>query len=203
MSDAGPPPFVYLASASPRRRALLTQIGIDCQLLATDVHETPRHGEGPADMVCRLALLKLRAGLSVRGPHAVPVLAADTTVSLSGEVFGKPLDEADGRRMLQRLSGRTHKVYTAVAAGDGRRERVELSCTEVSFRPLGEAEIGRYWRSGEPLGKAGGYAIQGIAAAFIPAIRGSYSGVMGLPLFETARLLEAFGLPVAGIIADA
>ncbi|MBN8281537.1 MAG: Maf family protein, partial [Gammaproteobacteria bacterium] len=122
-----------------------------------------------------------------------PVVAADTSVALGTELFAKPADEADAARILARLSGRTHEVYTAVALADGQRERVALSRSEVTFRALTAAEIAAYWRTGEPADKAGAYAIQGRGAQFIAELKGSYSGVMGLPLFETARLLALFG----------
>jgi len=186
--------FVYLASASPRRRELLAQLGIRCEVLAVGVDESPRPGETAADLVCRLASAKAVAGIAVRPASApAPVVAADTAVALGTELFGKPVDEADATRILNRLSGRTHAVYTAVAVADGGRERVQLSRSEVTFRPLGSAEIAAYWRTGEPADKAGAYAIQGRGAQFIADLSGSYSGVMGLPLFETARLLAFFG----------
>lgn len=186
--------FVYLASASPRRRELLAQLGVHCEVLAVGVDESPRPGETAADLVCRLASAKAMAGIAVRPASApAPVLAADTVVALGSELFGKPVDEADATRILNRLSGRTHAVYTAVAVADGGRERVQLSRSEVTFRPLGSAEIAAYWRTGEPADKAGAYAIQGRGAQFIADLSGSYSGVMGLPLFETARLLAFFG----------
>ena len=186
--------FVYLASASPRRRELLAQLGIRCEVLAVGVDESPRPGETAADLVCRLASAKAVAGVAVRPASAsAPVVAADTAVALGTELFGKPVDEADANRILNRLSGRTHAVYTAVAVADGGRERVQLSRSEVTFRPLGAAEIAAYWRTGEPADKAGAYAIQGRGAQFIAGLSGSYSGVMGLPLFETARLLAFFG----------
>jgi septum formation protein len=194
-----PPPFVYLASASPRRRELLAQIGIACEILPAEVDETPLQGEGPADMVCRLAAAKARAGLRSGPARPAPVVAADTAVALGGEVFGKPRDAADARRMLGRLAGRTHEVWTAVAVAAGDRERVELSRSEVTFRPMDGDEIHAYVQTGEPLDKAGGYAIQGLGAVFIAGLRGSYSGVMGLPLFETARLLAFHG---CRILAD-
>lgn len=186
---------IYLASASPRRRELLAQIGFGAELLRVEVDETPRPGEAPDDLACRLALAKARAGAALAPVPEQPVLAADTVVALGPEIFGKPADQADGARILGRLSGRTHEVYTAVAVAGGGRERVELSRTEVAFRTLEAAEILAYWHSGEPVDKAGGYAIQGLGAIFISGIRGSYSGVMGLPVFETARLLAQFGLP--------
>ena len=186
--------FVYLASASPRRRELLAQLGVRCEVLPVGVDERPRPGETAADLVCRLASAKAVAGIAVRPASApAPVVAADPAVALGTELFGKPVDEADATRILNRLSGRTHAVYTAVAVADGGRERVQLSRSEVTFRPLGSAEIAAYWRTGEPADKAGAYAIQGRGAQFIADLSGSYSGVMGLPLFETARLLAFFG----------
>jgi septum formation protein len=186
-------PFVYLASGSPRRQELLTQLGVRLKVLPVAVDETPRPDEGAEDLVCRLASAKAQAGLAVRPTPAAPVVAADTAVVLGGELFGKPVDQADGARMLGRLAGRTHIVWTAVAVTDGLRERVELSRSEVTFRAVTPEEIVAYWGTGEPVDKAGAYAIQGRGAQFIADLRGSYSGVMGLPLFETARLLTLFG----------
>lgn len=186
-------PPVYLASASPRRRELLGQLGIRPVVVPVAVDELPRAGERAADLACRLAAAKAQAGLAARPADDAPVLAADTVVALGDELFGKPVDEADARRILTRLSGRTHEVLTAVALADLQRERVALSRSEVTFRPLTREEIGAYWQTGEPAGKAGAYAIQGLAAQFIADLKGSYSGVMGLPLFETAQLLALFG----------
>lgn len=186
-------PSVYLASASPRRQELLNQLGVRFEVLPVTVDEAARPGEGGADLACRLASAKAVAGVALRREPGVPVLAADTTVALGAELFAKPLDQADAARILHRLSGRTHAVFTAVAVADGRRERVELSRSEVTFRTLAAEEIAAYWRTGEPADKAGAYAIQGRGAQFIADLRGSYSGVMGLPLFETARLLNQFG----------
>ncbi|MBL8200491.1 MAG: septum formation inhibitor Maf [Chromatiales bacterium] len=185
--------FVYLASASPRRQELLTQLGVRFEVLPAAVDEDPLPGEAAADLVCRLAVAKALAGVAVRPAPGVPVVAADTSVALGAELFAKPLDQADAARILGRLSGRTHTVFTAVAVADGQRERVELSRSEVTFRTLAPEEIAAYWRTGEPADKAGAYAIQGRGAQFIADLRGSYSGVMGLPLFETARLLTLFG----------
>lgn len=187
------PQFVYLASASPRRQELLTQLGVRFEVLPVAVDEQARSGESAADLVCRLASAKALAGVALRRDAHVPVVAADTSVALDSELFAKPVDQADGARILGRLSGRTHSVYTAVAVADGRRERVELSCSAVTFRTLAAEEMAAYWRTGEPADKAGAYAIQGRGAQFIADLRGSYSGVMGLPLFETARLLTLFG----------
>ena len=186
-------PFVYLASASPRRQELLAQLGVQHEVLRVAVDETPRVDESAEDMVCRLASAKAQAGLALRSSPSVPVVAADTAVALCNEWFGKPFDQADAARMLGRLAGRTHIVWTAVAVADGQRERVELSRSEVTFRAMSPEEIAAYWRTGEPADKAGAYAIQGCGAQFIADLRGSYSGVMGLPLFETARLLTLFG----------
>jgi len=190
--------FVYLASGSPRRRELLAQLGIACEVLRVAVDETPRPGEKADDLVCRLAAAKARAGLQLPRARNAPVVAADTAVALGAELFGKPADEADAVRMLSRLGGRTHEVWTAVAIVDAKRERVELSRSEVSFRTIDADEAIAYWRTGEPADKAGGYGIQGLGALFISALKGSYSGVMGLPLFETARLLEGFCGPLLG-----
>ncbi|MEZ5565564.1 MAG: nucleoside triphosphate pyrophosphatase [Gammaproteobacteria bacterium] len=191
-----PPQVVYLASASPRRRELLNQLRVPHELLSVMVDEARHPAESAADMVCRLAAAKAQAGLTRRPGRSAPVLAADTAVAVGGELFGKPVDDTDAARMLSRLSGRTHSVWTAVAMTDGQQERVELSHSEVTFRGITADEITAYIGTGEPNDKAGAYAIQGLAAQFIADLKGSYSGVMGLPLFETARLLRFFGYPV-------
>jgi septum formation protein len=193
--------FVYLASGSPRRRELLAQLGIACEVLRVAVDETPRPGESADDLVCRLAAAKARAGMELPRARSAPVVAADTAVALGAELFSKPVDEADAVRMLTRLGGRTHEVWTAVAIADANRERVQLSRSEVSFRAIDAREAAAYWRTGEPADKAGGYGIQGLGAIFISALKGSYSGVMGLPLFETARLLESFSGPLLEVTA--
>ena len=185
------PPVLVLASRSPRRRELLWQIGVAHRVAGADIDEWPLPGEAPADCVQRLALAKART----TGPAGLPVLGADTAVVLDGQMLGKPADRADGVAMLRRLSGCTHRVLTAVALVDAHGSRVALSASEVQFRVLADTECERYWDSGEPRDKAGGYAIQGLGAVFISALRGSYSGVMGLPLFETAALLDAAGVP--------
>jgi septum formation protein len=191
--------FVYLASGSPRRRELLMQIGVPFQVLATSVEESVRPGEMAADYVVRLALAKAAAGEKASALAPQPVLAADTTVVVDGRILGKPADAADGERMLLALSGRTHEVLTAVAvareSGGVRSSDWSLCRSEVTFRVISEAEARAYWHTGEPRDKAGGYAIQGRAAVFTAALSGSYSGVMGLPLFETAELLAAAGVP--------
>lgn len=181
-----------LASVSPRRRELLSQIGVPHIVVGADIDESLRPGETSRDYVIRLAREK---ALSVRaGAQALPVLAADTTVVLDGSVFGKPRDEADAVGMLARLSGRSHEVLTAVALADARGINGRLSCSTVRFRTLSSAECLAYWNTGEPRDKAGGYAIQGLGAVFIESLSGSYSGVMGLPLFETGELLQAAGI---------
>ena len=179
---------ITLASASPRRRELLEQIGVRHVLRATDVDESRRADESADAYVTRVARLKADAGWTVDNHR--PVLAADTAVVLGAELFGKPEDQTEGLRMLAALAGRTHTVLTAVAVRSVLGLATALSASEVTFRTLSAAECRRYWATGEPRGKAGGYAIQGLAATFITCIRGSYSGVMGLPLAETAALLE-------------
>ena len=164
------------------------------ELAAVAVDEQLNAGESPGDYVCRVARLKALAACA-RVSEGI-VVAADTTVALDAEIFAKPVDLADCRRMLGALGGRTHSVYTGVVVAGGGRIDSALSRSEVSFRMLAPAEIDAYWASGEPRDKAGGYAIQGLGAAFIRELRGSYSGVMGLPLFETAQLLKGFGLDV-------
>jgi septum formation protein len=186
--------MIYLASRSPRRHALLLQIGVAHRLLDIEVDERVRAGESPTDYVLRLSQEKAVAGLqAIEGAEKLPVLAADTSVVVAGRMLGKPADREEGMWMLHQLSGGTHQVYTAVALDNGGLA-TRLSVSEVSFRPLCEAEIAAYWASGEPADKAGGYAIQGLAAQFISELRGSYSGVMGLPLFETAELIRAAGI---------
>lgn len=185
--------FLYLASASPRRRELLCQLGLDFEVMPAHIDESILPGEGPAAYVERVAMEKGRAAWPALDRRDAPVLAADTAVVLDGLILGKPRDESDAADMLTRLSGRAHEVLTSVAVLYGAREEVVVNQTSVRFRAIQPEEISAYWRSGEPAGKAGGYAIQGRGAVFIEEIRGSYSGVMGLPLFETARLLAGFG----------
>jgi septum formation protein len=186
--------FVYLASGSPRRRQLLSQIGFSFQLLKVDVDESVAPGEAARDYVVRLAEAKATAGRRAVPPGAAAVLGADTAVVINGTILGKPSGGEDGERMLRLLSGRTHEVLTAVALATGEALTSLVSASEVTFREIGEAEAREYWRSGEPRDKAGGYAIQGYGAVFVSELRGSYSGVMGLPLFETAELLRAAGV---------
>ena len=189
-------PQILLASASPRRSELLRQVGIAHAVRPVDIDESARPGEAPSAYVLRLAEAKAAALWRALEPaQRLPVLAADTTVALEGEIFGKPgsLDEA--RAMLGRLSGRTHEVHTAVAVLHADGAAARLSSSTVTFRELARAEIDWYWRTGEPADKAGGYAVQGRAAAFISHISGSYSGIMGLPLYETWELVA----PVLGL----
>lgn len=197
--------WIYLASQSPRRRELLSQLGVRHELLLPGADEDAEgleavHGrEAPARYVQRVTALKLDAAvarLAARGLPPAPVLCADTTVALGREILGKPRDAADARRMLRALSGRSHRVLTAVALQHGRRRWQALSVSEVRFDRLPPARIAAYVASGEPLGKAGAYAVQGRAQAFICRLAGSYSGVMGLPMFETAQLLRQAGLAV-------
>jgi septum formation protein len=186
-------PLVCLASVSPRRRELLAQIGVPHTVVGADIDESVRSGEAPRDYVLRMARQK---ALTVRERgESLPVLAADTTVVLDNIIYGKPRDRDDGLAMLGRLSGRTHEVLTAVALAHLSEVTLRLSVSTVRFRELSLEERAAYWDTGEPRDKAGGYAIQGAAAVFIDSLSGSYSGVMGLPLFETGELLRAVGVP--------
>ena len=195
--------FIYLASQSPRRSQLLTQIGVEHQLLLPDPNEDAEalesvHGrEAPARYAQRVTALKLDAAVArmkAQGLPMAPVLCADTTVTLGGDILGKPETAKDGERMLQRLSGQTHRVLTAVAVQKGRQRVTALSESWVRFAAMTPAQIKAYVATGEPMGKAGAYGVQGRAAAHIEQIRGSYSGIMGLPLFETAALLRQVGV---------
>jgi len=199
------PSFVYLASQSPRRRQLLAQLGVACELLLPDASEDAESleqvlpGEAPRPYVQRVTQLKLDAALArlrARGWPPAPVLCSDTTVALGREILGKPESPAQARAMLQQLSGQTHRVLTAVTVGTPRRREAALSVSTVRFDSWTPAQIRRYVASGEPMGKAGAYAIQGRASAYIADMRGSYSGIMGLPLFHTAQLLRQFGFDV-------
>jgi septum formation protein len=196
---------IYLASRSPRRRELLKQVGISFEIVlfredarrGADVDESPQPGEVPSDYVLRVACSKAEAAslrLNQRRLPAYPVLAADTTVVLDGRILGKPADEADAIAMLTALAGKSHQVLTAVAVGRYERLETRLSTSTVEFAALTPAQIRSYVATGEPLDKAGAYAIQGRAGAFVRHLAGSYTGVMGLPLYETVELLETFGL---------
>ena len=187
--------FVYLASGSPRRRELLQQIGVSFRVVGAAVDESVLPGEGSAAYVGRLAEAKACSGWeSSRDVPQVPVLAADTAVVLDGKILGKPTDRQDAEGILLQLSGRTHEVLTAVALRTASGLESRISRSEVTFRGISAAEAQLYWDTGEPRDKAGAYAIQGRAAVFIADLRGSFSGVMGLPLFETAELLSAAGV---------
>lgn len=188
-----PRPDLVLASASPRRSELLAQAGVRHVVQVAGVDESVRDGESPADYVERLARAKAVAVLPLAG--ALPVLGADTTVVVDDEILGKPVDAADAARMLARLSGREHRVLTAVAVCRGSEILSRTSDTRVWFRVLDERLIARYVATGEPLDKAGAYGIQGLGGTLVTRIDGSYTGVVGLPLAETVALLEAFGVP--------
>jgi len=191
--------FIYLASGSPRRRELLQQIGVPFRVVGAAVDEAVRSAETAPAYVLRLAAAKAEAGWerSRDGSH-VPVLAADTAVVLDGRILGKPADRRDAELMLEQLSGRTHEVLTAVALRTANGLQSRISRSEVTFRRIAGGEARAYWETGEPSDKAGAYAIQGLGAIFIADLRGSYSGVMGLPLYETAELLRGAGLVPPG-----
>ena len=196
---------IYLASRSPRRLELLQQMGIACKTVLLreetnrqrDVDETPLSSENPFIYVERMAKMKAEIGVLRAKQRALPVmpmLGADTIVVFNGTIFGKPADQADARRMLKLLSGTQHEVLTGVAITDGTRLLHDTSISRVRFRDLTDAEISAYIDTNEPMGKAGAYAIQGMGAVFIERLEGSYSGVMGLPIFETSMLLSQFGI---------
>ena len=190
--------MIYLASQSPRRAELLRQIGVTFEQLVGEIDETPGSGEMPADYVLRMAREKADAGwqkIVASGMKIRPLLASDTTVVYQDKILGKPDNEHDARRILALLSGNTHQVMTAVAITDGQQFRTELSVTDVVFKELSDQLIEDYIASGEPADKAGAYGIQGYGAVLVAGISGSYSGVVGLPLMETAQLLADFGLP--------
>lgn len=186
-------PVITLASVSPRRQELLNQIGVPHVVVGAHIDEAVHAGESPHDYVQRMARSK---AMEVWKEHSsLPVLGADTTVVLDGATLGKPRDRSDALQMLARLSGRTHEVLTAVALTTLGGTGVRVSVSSVRFRSLSAEECAAYWDTGEPRDKAGAYAIQGRAAVFIESLQGSYSGVMGLPLFETVELLKAAGVP--------
>jgi septum formation protein len=194
--------FIYLASQSPRRRQLLDQIGVRHELLLpgadedAEALEVERPGESPTDYCARVTRAKWDAALARRRARALPdapILCADTTVALGHQILGKPADPTDAARILSLLSGQRHAVITAVCVGDEARVSAQLSISTVEFCDLSPLQVERYIDSGEPFGKAGAYAIQSQAAAWIAHIAGSYSGIMGLPLFETAQLLQEWG----------
>lgn len=192
--------MLHLASKSPRRRELLSMLGLDFGILDLDLPEAPAPGELPEDYVRRVAREKAGAGLlRLIGQAEAVVLGADTEVVLDGRIYGKPVDVADAAAMLRSLSGRTHRVISAVSMVSAGREAQAVSVSEVAFAPLGEDDIAAYLATGEWDGKAGAYAIQGMAQAFVSRLDGSHSGVMGLPLHETAGLLRGFGLFPPGL----
>jgi septum formation protein len=187
--------FIYLASGSPRRRELLQQIGVNFRVIGADLDETAFQDESPLAYVSRLAQAKAGVGWErSRDLGTAPVLAADTAVVLDAKILGKPKGLNDAMAMLLELSGRAHQVLTAVALRTAAGTRVEVSHSTVAFRSIDPSEARAYWETGEPTDKAGAYAIQGYAAVFVSDLKGSYSGVMGLPLFETAALLAAAGV---------
>ncbi len=191
---------LVLASASPRRSELLRQLGVNFRVLPIAIDERPVGNEDPERYVRRVAQEKAQSGWDQDG-SGLPVLAADTVVVIDDEILGKPADRGQAVEMLERLSGRSHHVFSGLALLQGEHLAMRVARTRVSFRELSRAEIEAYWETGEPLDKAGAYAIQGIGAIFVRRIDGSHSAVMGLPLFETADLLEIFGMPVLGVVS--
>ncbi|NCF15612.1 MAG: septum formation inhibitor Maf [Gammaproteobacteria bacterium] len=186
-------PTLILASTSPRRREILATLGLDFTVVPVDVDESPQDGETPGDMALRLAVAKAAAADAHDNNI---VLGADTIVAIDGRALGKPVDKADCLAMLERLSGRGHKVLTGVALHGAQGSQTALSETDVYFREISRDEALAYWQSGEPCDKAGAYAVQGLGGVFVERIEGSYSGVVGLPVFETATLLANAGLGV-------
>jgi septum formation protein len=197
-------PQIYLASQSPRRRALIEQLGIHYQTLNVEIDESPRAGEAPADFVMRLAKEKAWAGWQMVAEQLIPVVGADTCIVMDQQIIGKPKNREQGIELLSRYSGCAHQVITGVAmvgleAGKHDPDvvqHVRVNTSTVTFRTITDDECEQYWQTGEPMGKAGGYAIQGKAAVFIEKLEGSYSGVMGLPLFEFAELISMFGIKI-------
>jgi septum formation protein len=202
-------PEVYLASSSPRRGALLTQLGLNFEVIRPDVDEGIMAGETPERYVIRLALEKARAGwqwLQQQRKPRRPVIGADTCIVCGEQLMGKPKDKTDFNRLFAQLSGNTHEVYSAVAVAGivpggttNPDELYRVNISRVQFRSISQQERDTYWQTGEPADKAGGYAIQGLAAGFVQNLNGSYSAVVGLPLFETAELLEAFGIYIVRV----
>ena len=186
-------PVLHLASASPRRRELLTALGLDFSYDGVAIDESALPGEVPSDMVLRLATSKARTAYE-SGEHPAPVLGADTIVLVDDRVFGKPASKEEALAMLASLSGRTHQVLTGVAVVANGELQTAISRTEVRFREIHPDEAEAYWQSGEPAGKAGAYAVQGLGGIFVSAINGSYTGVVGLPVFETVNLLRRAGI---------
>lgn len=194
-------PVLHLASSSPRRRDILTAMGVSFSHAGVDIDETPASGEPVADMVLRVTRDKAIASEQC-GNFAIPVLAADTAVALGERIFGKPRSKEQALEMLSSLSGQVHRVMTAVALLAGGRLQTAISVTQVRFREIHPDEALAYWQSGEPLGKAGAYAIQGRGGIFVESLSGSYSGVVGLPVFETAKLLQAAGINILANVSQ-
>lgn len=194
---------LILASASPRRRSLLENLGFRCIVMPQDLDENPLPDEKPEELVKRLALSKASSALAELSDNDDRlVLGSDTIVVCDDRILGKPQDQADAFAMLRLLSGRSHEVLTAVALLDHNKQVETMSASSVSFSVLSDAEIAAYWQSEEPLGKAGGYAVQGLGAMFVSEIRGSYSGVVGLPIFETVNLFKQFGIGIEAILQN-
>ena len=191
MSDSD----LILASASPRRAALLAQIGVNFTVAPANLDESQRQGESAVDYVTRMAVEKAAAG-RINQQQGIAVLGADTAVVCDQQVFGQPIDRSDARRMLLALSDKTHSVLSAVTVDNGIDRCMLLSETQVTFRPISAQDCDNYWQTGEPRGKAGGYAIQGFGAIFVAHLEGSYSGVVGLPIAETEVLLKQFAIPL-------
>ena len=194
------PISLILASGSPRRHELLTQLGFQVQKQPADIDETRQNGEAPEDYVARLAVEKNRV-VAVQSPD-MPVVSADTCVVLGDEILGKPESPEHARQMLRQLSGQTHRVLTGVCVSLGGRTVHCVQVNEVRFKPLSEEEIAAYLSTGEPFDKAGGYGIQGIAGCFVAHLSGSFTGVMGLPIFETVQLLQQCGIALPDILAQ-
>jgi septum formation protein len=194
---------LVLASASPRRLNLLRALSLKCTVLPQDIDESPLPAEKPTKLVKRLALAKAKSAYATLSEtdHRL-VLGSDTIVVCDDQILGKPQNKSDGLAMLRLLSGRTHQVLTAVALMNHDKQTETMSVTEVSFTTLSDDEIEAYWESGEPLGKAGAYGLQGLGAMFVNKIQGSYSGVVGLPIFETVDLLEKFGVDIKAILQN-
>ncbi|MCG7541664.1 septum formation inhibitor Maf [Pseudoalteromonas sp. CO348] len=182
---------LYLASASPRRKALLSQLGYSFEQFSVDADESPLDGETALQLVERLACLKAQSGVAL-GYTDRPVLGSDTVVVIDGEALGKPRDKTDFKAMMQRLSGHTHQVMTAIALADTSKVLSDVIVTNVTFKTLSETEIDAYWDTNEPQDKAGGYGIQGVGGRFVTEIQGSYFAVVGLPLYETDELIQRF-----------
>ena len=187
---------LYLASASPRRHELLKQIGVNFNVVSVNVDESGLPNESPADYVKRVAQAKAVAGFQALSDPQAVVLGGDTSVICGGRIFGKPEHQAHARDMMRALSGGWHEVYSAITLVDATRQETRLVKTKVRFRTISDSEAARYWQTGEPEGKAGGYAIQGLGSVFVDRIEGSYTGVVGLPVAETAQLLGQFGISV-------